>query len=223
MHHGGIIFDGEGPTCEGKDPVYPGDESPSLPGGSAGSGTEDGKDIRDYLAKSNTDSRSSHEQGGNESHKDGVVHTSGMDSDAPASIGQIHDVFAEYEETCGLSRPKRKAAHSTLHNHPEGETADSIPRGVIQAEPRDAEEAAEAAGDGSTRLSKRDIESESTLQSRMEIDGQEIETLGAKSQAVPALVGDHRSGKLSSPCHLHQKVGWCSPFRRPVWGRVSLK
>lgn len=80
---------------------------------------------RDYLAKFNTDNRASHKQGGNKSHNDYVVQTSGIDSDAPASVGQIHDVFAEYEETFGFSKSERKAAYSTLRNYPESETTTS--------------------------------------------------------------------------------------------------
>ncbi|RMZ88489.1 hypothetical protein DV736_g4289, partial [Chaetothyriales sp. CBS 134916] len=119
-HHDDIILDGEHPTCEGTDPVLPGDESPSLPGRYADTGTEDRKNTPDYLARYNTDSCISQEQGGNGSHKDDVVYTrtlargsgsnecnsSGIDSNAPASVGHIHDVFAEYEEAFGLSKSK---------------------------------------------------------------------------------------------------------------------
>ncbi|RMZ87473.1 hypothetical protein DV736_g5299, partial [Chaetothyriales sp. CBS 134916] len=193
-YHDDIVLDGERPTYEGTDLVYPGDESPSFPGGYADSGRGERKNTPDYLAKYNMDNGTSHAG-------------SGIDSDAPASVGQIHDVFAEYEETFGLSKSKRKAARSTLRNCPENETTvDSIPHGIIQGEPRDGaddgatnvEQAAEAAGDGSTCLSKRDIENESILRSRIEINGQETETLGAKFPSIPAMVGDHRSENIST-------------------------
>lgn len=32
-HHDGTSLDGERPTCEAVDPVYPGDESPKISGG----------------------------------------------------------------------------------------------------------------------------------------------------------------------------------------------
>lgn len=39
---------------------------------------------------------------------------SGADSDSPASVGRIHDVFAEYEETFGLRKSKQRR-HIRLH------------------------------------------------------------------------------------------------------------
>jgi len=42
----------------------------------------------------------------------------GIDSDTPASVGLIHDVFAGYEETFGSPKSKQKVAHSTLHDPP---------------------------------------------------------------------------------------------------------
>lgn len=171
------------------------------------------------MAKYNTDNRASHEQGGNESHKDDVVHTptlargsggnecsgSGIDSDAPASVGQFHDVFAEYEEAFGLSKSKRKAARSTLRDCPESETtADSIPRDVIQGEPPvaaddgvpDVEQAAETAGDNAARPSKRGIEDRYSFLTRQEIDGQGTETMEVKSQGVHTPAADCHSGNF---------------------------
>ncbi|KIW41808.1 hypothetical protein, variant [Exophiala oligosperma] len=219
-HHDATVPDGEKPTFEIADPADPSHPSSNLSRGSTDPRTNDGKNTSDHLAKYNTDNPMGHEQEeGNESHKDDAVHTRALargsgdnerscsdstDSDAPASVGRIHDVFAEYEEMFGLPKSKQKAARSTLPDCPESETtAGSIPRGVIQGEPwaaagdgvTDLEQAAESAGGDAARLSKRGIENESGL----EIVGQETDTAEVKSQGVHALAGNCHSGKILSP------------------------
>ncbi|KAK5202682.1 hypothetical protein LTR96_011437 [Exophiala xenobiotica] len=100
-HHDGTSLDDERPTCQAVDPAYPGDECPKLSGGCAAR-TDDGKHGPDYSAKYNTDNRANHKQEeGNEPHNDDAVQAralagddgdndcsgSGVDSDAPASVG----------------------------------------------------------------------------------------------------------------------------------------
>ena len=174
---------------------------------------DDGKHTLDYSAKCNTDNRVSHEQEGNESHNNDAVHSralakgnggndcsgSGADSHAPASVGQIHDVFAEYEETFGLRKSKQKAAYSTPPDCTERETTGGpLPRQALLEEPRVAtadgvtgvEQAAEAVGDDVARLSKREIGNGSVFQPRQEIDGLETKTRKVRSQGVHTLAGD---------------------------------
>lgn len=63
------------------------------------------------------------------------------------------------------------------------------------------ERAAEAVGDDTAWISKRDINSGSTFWSGLEIDRRETKTVGARSQGNPTLTGDYRSGKfLSTRC-----------------------
>ncbi|KAK5282692.1 hypothetical protein LTR80_011998, partial [Exophiala xenobiotica] len=99
--------------------------SPTLSRGTAELSNEDGKDNPDSLAqyKSDNPTGDANEGGSNESHKDDALHAripangsggdecsdSGTGADAPASVGQIHDVFAEFEETFGMARRKQKA------------------------------------------------------------------------------------------------------------------
>lgn len=213
-HHDRTSLDDERSTCEAVDPPYPGDESPKFSGGCADSCTDDGKHTPVYSAKCNTDNRANHgQQEGNKSHDKDAVHTralagddgdndcsgSGADSDSPASVGRIHDVFAEYEETFGLRKSKQKAAHSTLPDCTEREAiGGSLPRDVLQEELRvatDVEQAAEAAGDDVARLSKREIGSGPIFQPRQEIDGLEMKTEEIRSQGIHTLAGDCHSGK----------------------------
>ncbi|KEF50957.1 uncharacterized protein A1O9_12997 [Exophiala aquamarina CBS 119918] len=148
----------EKPTCKPADPAYPGDEPLLFSKGCVDPRTDDGKHTLDCSAKNSTAIRASHEQQqqeeeGNESHNDNAAHTrdlargngddkhsgGGVDSDAPASVGRIHDVVAEYEETFGFRKSKQNAAHSTPHECGERETTvGAIPRGVLQEEPRTA-------------------------------------------------------------------------------------
>ena len=148
-HHDAAVPDGEKPAFEIVDPVDPSGPSSNLSRGCTDPRMNDGKNTSDHLAKDNADNPTGHEQEeGNKSHKDDAVHThalargsgdnecsgsdSGTDSDAPASVGRIHDVFAEYEETFGLPKSKQKAAHSTLPDCSESETTvGSIPHDVI--------------------------------------------------------------------------------------------
>lgn len=163
-------------------------------------------------------------------HKDDAVHTrtpargsdgyersgsgsgsssnSGIDSDAPASISRIHDVFAEYEGTFGLFKLKHKAVRSAPHSNPESEPiVGSILRAIIRGEPRVAvddgvsglEQDAEAVRDDTAHLSKRGIENTSTFRSKMEIRTQDIEILGASSKGESILTGDYRLGKFLPP------------------------
>jgi hypothetical protein len=168
-------------TFEAADPATPSSPSLTLLGVSPDPGTDDEKNTPDILAKHNTYDRAGDGQGaGTKSHEREALYTrtargngsnecsgSDLDSDPPASVGQIHDIFAEYEETFGMPKSKQKAARATAHNCPDTDTAArSIPRGAIQGEPRvtaddgleDVEQAAEGAGDdNAARLSKRDL------------------------------------------------------------------
>ena len=81
-------------------------------------GTDDEKNTPDILAKHNTyDHAGDKEAAGNKSHEREALSThtarrnggnecscSEIDSDLPRSVGQIHDVFAEYEETFGIAK-----------------------------------------------------------------------------------------------------------------------
>ncbi len=188
------------------------------------------KNTADHLAKYNVDNPMNHEQEeGNESHKDGGVRTrtlvrgggdngcsgsdSGTDSDAPASVGRIHDVFAEYEETFGLPKSKQQAARSTLPDCSESETtAGSTPHDFIRGDPRvtadggvtDVEQAAEAVGGDAARPSQREIGNGSTFWSRQEIIRRETATAELRSPGVHALAGNCRSGKFS-PCAVERR------------------
>ena len=129
------------------------------------------KKTPDYLAKYDTDKAKSKKKainhargrcpyscegttlargsGGNECSGSGSG--SDIDSDAPAPVGQIHDLFTEYEEHFSLPKFKWKAARSTLLDCLVRETAaGSIPRGVIQGEPRVA--ADDSISDNDARL-----------------------------------------------------------------------
>ena len=185
--------------------------SPTLSGGAAEPGTEDEKDGLDSLTKNTTNNPIGDEKGvSNTSHMDDNFHTrtltrdgSSMDSDAPGSVGQIHDVFAEYEETFSLRKSKQRAAHSTLPRRTERETTvGPLPRQVWQEEPRvatdddttDVKQAADAAGDDVVPLLKREIGSAYIFQPRQEIDRLEAKTKKVRSQGVHTLAGN-RSGK----------------------------
>ncbi|KIX03740.1 uncharacterized protein Z518_07293 [Rhinocladiella mackenziei CBS 650.93] len=198
--------DDEKPTFEVTDPITHRGLSPSLTlsGGFAEPDTEDGKDTSDSLAKYNTRDPVRDEKGGsNKSHKDNAFHTctltrgnggnerseSGIGSDAPASIGQIHDVFAEFEETFGMARRKQNTV-TTLRDCPDRDvTARSIPRPVRAAVDgaADMEQLAEAvSGDvGCNYLSKEEIENGTTFQSRQESDGQKTQTEDISPSVFP--------------------------------------
>ncbi|KAI9793928.1 MAG: hypothetical protein M1816_007180 [Peltula sp. TS41687] len=204
------------PTLRVAEPTPPSGPSPTLSRGFTESGTDDEKDGLDSPTKNTTSNHTGDEKGAsNKSHMDDNIHTrtltrdgggnecsdngSVMDSDAPASVGQIHDVFAEYEETFRLRKSKQKAAHSALPGCTERETTvGPLPRQVLQEKPRvatdddatDVEQAAEAAGDDIARLSKREIGSASIFQPRQEIDGLETKAGKVRSQGVHTLAGD---------------------------------
>lgn len=220
--HDATAPESEKPSFGIADPAEPVDPSPNSYGGCADSRTNGRKNTADHLAKYDVENSISHEQEeGNESHKNDAVHIrtlargggdnecidsdSGIDSDTSASIGRIHNVFAEYEESFGLLKTKQKAAHSTLPNGSESETtAGSIPHAFIQGEQRvtadgsvtDVEQAAEVAGNDAARPSKREIENGSIFWSEQEIIRQDKETAELRSQDVHALAGNCRSGKF---------------------------
>jgi hypothetical protein len=173
------------PTFEVADPVNPSGPSPTLSEVLAEPGADDGKNAPDGLAQYNRHNRAGDEgERGNNLHEDEALHTNtlargdcgneyngnGTGSDAPASVGLIHDVFAEYEETFVMPRRKQKAARSALHDCPDSDTtAGSIPCSDSQGEPwgatddgiADMEQPIEAAGGDAGRCDfskKRDQE-----------------------------------------------------------------
>ena len=100
--------------------------------------------------------------------EDGQPVGSGMGSDTPASVGRIHDVFAEFKKTFGMARGKQKAALTTLYDRRDYDVAaGSLPRPVSR-EPRaaaddgvtDTKQAAEAVGGDAGRNNFSEEESE---------------------------------------------------------------
>ncbi|OQU97138.1 hypothetical protein CLAIMM_03122 [Cladophialophora immunda] len=86
--------------------------------------------------------RDEKEEGSNKSHEDDAFHNrtlirrngsnecsdSGIGSGAPASIGQIHDIFAEFEETFSMARRKQNTVVATLRDCPHCDViAGSVP------------------------------------------------------------------------------------------------
>ncbi|KIX01211.1 uncharacterized protein Z518_08936 [Rhinocladiella mackenziei CBS 650.93] len=213
--HDALASNDEKPAFEVASPTTSSDPSLKLYGGGAERGMDDGKSIPDGTAQGDKDDRASDEEegGGTKPHEDDALHThtlaangnggieccgSGTGSDTPASVGRIHDVFAEYEETFGLPKSKQKVARSTVHDCPEsGTIAGSLSRPVSHGEPRVSadddvakiEQAAEAAGGDAARLSKREIENGSTSRSRQESNEQETEIVQVRSQCVATLAG----------------------------------
>src|ERR1700753_4036293 len=103
---------------------------------------------------------------------------------------------------CGLSKSKQKAAGSVLHDCPKSEIiTGSIPRCVIQGEPRvaadhgiaDVEQVTEAAGNDVASFSQRDIENRSIFQAG---NGRKESTViifvsvaGSEQTGVPEIAG----------------------------------
>lgn len=193
----------DNPTLEVVNRELPSSPSPTLSGETAELSNEDGKDNPDSLAQYKSDNPTGDEKegGSNESHKDDALHVriptngsgydersgSGIGSDAPASIGQIHDVFAEFEETFGMARRKRKAVVAAVHDCPaRDDAAGSTPPPVSQGGPRPATDDGAADmellsqtvhGDiGHSHLSKGEIENGPPFQPQQESDGRETQT-----------------------------------------------
>lgn len=178
--------------------------------------TQDGKDTSGSLAKYNTrDPVRDEKQGSNKSHKDDAFHTrtlirgnggnecsdSGIGSDAPASIGHIHDVFAEFEETFGMARRKQNTVVANLRDCPDHDvTAGSIPRPVSAAVDGAAhmEQLAEAVSSdvGCNYLPKEEIENGPAFESRQKSDGQKTRTADIRSQCISTSASDCRSGEF---------------------------
>ncbi|MCJ1282889.1 hypothetical protein MMC26_002215 [Xylographa opegraphella] len=197
--------DDQKPTLEVPDPAPHSGPSPTLSGEFAEPRHQDGKDAPDSLAKYNTNDPAGDEKAGNNKSED----DSAIRTDAPASVGQIHDVFAEFEETFGLTRRKQKTMVATLRDCPYRDvTTGSIPRPVSQGEPRSAADdgaadmellAETVSGDvGRNSLSEEEIENRSTFQSRQESDGQETQTEDVRSQCISTLAGDCHSESASA-------------------------
>jgi len=214
------------PTLEVVNQEPPSSPSPTLSGGTAELSNEGGKDDPDSLSLYKTDNPTGDQKegGSNESHKDDALHAriptngsgcdecsdSGTGSDAPASVGRIHDVFAEFEETFGMARRKQKAVVTAVRDCPDrDDAAGSIPPPVSQGGPRPAADDGAAdmelfaqtvhGGDiGHSYLSKGEIENGSPFQSEQESDGRETQTEDVRSQCVSTLTSDCHSGSASA-------------------------
>jgi hypothetical protein len=221
--HDAAISDDEKPTFEVAGLVGFRGPSPTLLSVLAEPGADDGKSTRNSPAQYNTDSREDNkEERGEDPHADEVPYNDnlaysegggdGIGSDAPASVGLIHDVFAEYERTFSMSSRKQKRARSALNDCQDSDTAaGSIPRPISHEEPlgvTSIEQPAEAASDDASpsNFSRREPENGSTSRPRQGRYRQGTETDDVRSMCLPTFAGDCRLGKFyTSPVEPHSR------------------
>ena len=204
-------------TFEVADPVDYCGPSPTLSSVLTKPGTDDGKNTQNSLTQYTRDSCGENEEERDENlredetpNNDTIVCGEGVEddigSDAPASAGLIHDVFAEYERTFSMPRRKQRVARPALHDYRDnGIATGSIPPPISHPEPRAVadddvtgmEQPVEAAGEdvGPNNSSRGEIENGSTFQPRWESNRQGTETDNARSRCVSRLASDCNSGK----------------------------
>ncbi|KAK5215095.1 hypothetical protein LTR72_011825 [Exophiala xenobiotica] len=184
----------------------PSDSSLALFEGTAEPRIEDGKENAGSLMKYNMSNPAGDEKegGSDESPKANALRIHDLTrgngnnecgdgdtgSDAPASVGRIHDVFAEFEETFGKAKQRQKMALATLHGCPDRDvTVGSIPRPAGQEEHRSTTDdgapemkqlaGAASANGGRHPLSKGEIENGTAFQLRQEMLTEDVSTLAS--------------------------------------------
>jgi hypothetical protein len=213
--HDTAALNNEKPTFKVTDPYRP---SPNLSSALAEPGTDDKKNAQNGLTQYATDYRrdDKEERRGN-LHEDRVPHNTNLacgegggdsiDSDAPASAGLIHNIFAEYKKIFSMPKRKQKAVGSTLHNYKDSDIiADPISPPIRHEEPlavtddgiTGIEPPIVMAGDkvGPNHYLRREFRNKSTPRPRRESNRQGTEIDNIRSEYLSTFTGDYHLGKF---------------------------